>query len=213
MTGPLAVFTLGAFVSCPSPPYLCTDRDGRRQAESPTHRARSSVTTKQCNTQARQYQHVPRWEIYLRTVTFSAEQPRTGTHRWLILSRRRPVYHSPVTETYYSNSLLSHSSGQSCREQRKMQQGSGLSTGGRKSFLLQHIISYFSPFSVFRSLLTHIRQFTGLMSDCLSFQIRNGVLSLWNARLLAGLFTEYKNACFCRSYSAVHQTNLITGNQ
>lgn len=157
MTGPLAVFALGAFVSCPSSLYLCTDRDGQRQAESPTHWACSSVTTKQCNTPARHYQHIPRWEIYLRTVTFSAEQCRTGTHRWLILSRRRPVYHSPVTETYYSNSLFSHSSGQSCREQRKMQQGTGLSTGSRKLFLLQHIISYFSHIGVFRSLLTHVR--------------------------------------------------------
>lgn len=184
MTGPLAVLALGAFVSCPSPPYQCTDRDGRRQAESPPHRARSSVTTKQCNTQARHYQHVPRGAIYLRTVTFSAEQRRTGTHRWLILSRRRPVYHSPVTESYYSNSLLSHSSGQSCREQGEMQPSSGLSMGSRKSFWLQHSIAYFSPFSVFRSLLTHVRQFTGLMSNCLSLQKGNGVLSLWNARTL-----------------------------
>lgn len=118
--------------------------------ESLTRQARSSVTvTKQCNTQARRYQRAPRWEIYLRTVTFSAEQRRTGTHRWLILSRRRPAHHSPVTGTCYTHSLLSHSSGQSWRDQRTMQPGSGLSMRSRQWFMLQLIISCFSPFGVF----------------------------------------------------------------
>lgn len=93
-----------------SPRY--TDRDGWRQRVSQTHQAHSSVTvTTQCITAAPlHYQHAPCWEIYLRTVILSAKQLGTGTHRWLILSRRGLGYHCPVTDMCYSNSLLSHRS-------------------------------------------------------------------------------------------------------
>lgn len=191
MTGPLAVFALGAFVSRPSPRYPCTDRDGRRQGESPTRQARSSVTvTKQCNAPARHYQRAPHWEIYLRTVTFSAEQSLTGTHRWLILSRCRPVYHSPVTEMLYSNSLLSRSSGQSCREQSKMQQGSWLNRGSRKQFMLRYIVKYFSPL-VF-SLLSVLWNFT-----CI-------ILRSW----LHSLLSICVNTCFCHPISPYHIADI-----
>lgn len=65
------------------------------------------------------YQLAPCWEIYLRTVILSAKQPGTKTHRWLILSRHRLVYHCLVREICYSYSLLRHRSGQSCRESWK----------------------------------------------------------------------------------------------
>lgn len=186
MTGPLAVFALGAFVSCPSLRYQCTDRDGRRQGESPTRQARSSVTVaKQCNAPARRYQRAPHWEIYLRTVTFSAEQSLTGTHRWLILSRCRPVYHSPVTETLYSNSLLSRSSGQSCREQSKMQQDSWLNRRSRK-----HIVKYFSP--LVSSILSLLWHFTSI------------ILRSW----LHSLICICVNTCFCHPISPYHIAHI-----
>lgn len=190
MTGPLAAFALGAFVARPSPRYPCTDRDGRRQGESPTRQARSSVTvTKQCNAPAPHYQRATHREIYLRTVTFSAEQSLTGTHRWLILSRCRLVYHSPVTETLYTNSLLSCSSGQSCREQRKMQQGSWLNRGSRKQFILMHIVKYFSPL-VF-PLLSLLRDFT-----CLMIKWLHSLLSIC-------VYT-----CFCHPISPYHIADI-----
>lgn len=124
MTSPLAVcwfwLRLSAFLHRGTSPRY-TDRDGRRQRASQIHRGHSSVTvTKQCITPVPlHYQHAPCWEIYLRSVILSAKQPSTGTHRWLILSRHRLVYHCLVREIRYSHSLLRHRSGQSCRELKR----------------------------------------------------------------------------------------------
>ncbi len=125
MTSPTAVcwfwVRLSASLRCGTSPR-CTDRDrGGDKTASQTHQGHSSVTvTKQCITPVPlRYQPAPCWEIYLRTVILSAKQPYTGTHRWLILSRHRLVYHCLVRELRYSYSLLHHISDQSCRELKR----------------------------------------------------------------------------------------------
>lgn len=89
------------------------------------------------------YQHAPCWEIYLRTVIFSAKQPSTRTRRWLILSRHRMVYHCLVTEICYSESLLHHRSGQSCAELTKCRMANNLacaSRGCRQCYIRWHAV-------------------------------------------------------------------------